>query len=251
MQRFRLALSFLTVFPAGNTVLPSRGLAEAAPFFPLVGALLGLCYGVVGLVVRPVTGVAPAAVLVLILNFLCTRGLHLDGVADTADALAGGLVREKALQIMKDGAVGPMGASVLILLHLGKFAALVALPAGCFIAALLLMPLAGRWAMVLAGAAGKAARKEGLGLLFVSALGGKEALAASGLALIPAGAVFWFYRAHLFTLVVALFGSLGGSFLLAAGLNRKLGGLTGDTLGAVCEGAELLLLWGALLSFAV
>lgn len=243
MRSFRLALSFLTVFPAGELELSVRGLAEAAPFFPLVGALLGLGYGVAGLAIYSVAGAAPAAVLVLMLNFLSTRGLHLDGVADTADALVGGIRREKALQIMKDGAAGPMGVSVLILLHLGKYAALTSLPAERFFPVLLLMPLAGRWAMVLAGAAGKAARREGLGLLFISALGWKDAFSASLIALFPAGAVLWLYRAHLFPLVLALPLALAGSFLLAAGLGRKLGGLTGDTLGAVCEGAELLFLW--------
>jgi adenosylcobinamide-GDP ribazoletransferase len=219
---FLAAIAFLTLVPVGRRVaLDGEAVAQGAPFYPLVGAAIGAAGGVAAGWL-PALGVAVVAVL--------SGAIHLDGLADTADAF-GGRTRERRLDIMRDHAIGSFGASALFLVLLLKVGVLAELdhPLLGYVAA----GACSRWTPLPLAAALPYARAEGrartltaarpwAGALLGLAVAGAVALAASGLrglgALAAAAAV---------TLVLGLW------------FRRWLGGVTGDTLGATVELAEL------------
>jgi cobalamin 5'-phosphate synthase/cobalamin synthase len=245
VKSIRLAFSFLTVLPMGKISTAEGDWHRAAVFFPLVGGVLGALLAAGGVLGH---GIAPPpllSALALAAQFLLTRGLHTDGLSDTVDGLIGGMDRELSLKIMLSGAAGPMGVAVVILTLMIKFSALVSLPASLPLM-LFFAPLCGRWCVVLAGAAFKPARREGLGSAFITSLNwrhlGLSTLMAGVIAL--CGARFLGYSIPLLAMATAVTVAFGA----AAAMARRLGGLTGDTLGAVNEIAETVFLTAFVLS---
>ncbi|HDP81326.1 MAG TPA: adenosylcobinamide-GDP ribazoletransferase, partial [Spirochaetes bacterium] len=171
---------------------------------------------------------------------LLTGGLHLDGLADTCDGVFSLRPRERVLEIMKDPRIGTNGVLAVVMILAAKFTALLSLEESRLITALIVSPVAGRLALVTAASLGKYARdEEGLGS-FVNHTGWRQFLPALALALpvlpldpgrvtIAAGS--------------ALFVPLAMHFYL----KRKLGGVTGDTLGACVELTETWTLWAFLI----
>ena len=239
-----LALTFLTKLP-----WPWRGpadetaLARSMFWFPWVGAVLGLIFwGAWAGLHRALPAPAAAAVL-LTLTVWVTGGLHLDGLADTADGLGGGRTPEEALAIMKDSRVGAFGVLSLILGLVLKFSLLLSLATQTSgTRALLLFPIISRWSMVLLAYLSPYARAEG-GLGQAMTLGVSPrvllgaGLSAGGLSLLILGAP----GLVLFIIAAALVW-LGSLYF-----QRRLGGITGDILGATNEVVEVLVLAGALM----
>lgn len=232
-----VALGFLTRVPVPPGVFDDRrAQARSLACYPLVGALLGGL--LVGLAVL-LHGAPPLLVAVLLLTcwVASTGALHLDGLADTADAWVGGLGdRERTLAIMKDPRSGPMAVVAVVLLLLLKFAALASLPPAAW-GGLLLAPLLGRTALSLAFLSTPYARVQGLG---TSLLAAPRELSA-GAVLLAAGAAAAFGQAGLVALAVA-----GAVFLLwRRACMQRLGGFTGDTVGALaeCVEAAVLVAW--------
>jgi len=159
--------------------------------------------------------------------------MHLDGLADSADGLLSSRPREVMLRIMKDSRSGVMGVLAVCFILLLKFAALTSLDSREMLSAFLLMPLVGRTAILFTMARLPYAREEGgLGLLFYSNATRKTAL----IALILVSIFISFFFTALF-LQIFVFVSLW-VLLFGHWCSCKLGGATGDTLGAVCEIAE-------------
>ncbi|MEW6753734.1 MAG: adenosylcobinamide-GDP ribazoletransferase, partial [Candidatus Latescibacterota bacterium] len=190
----------------------------------LAGALAGWLWG------GPLAAMATVGAWTVV-----TLGLHLDGLADTCDGLLSWRPRERKLEIMRDSRIGTMGALGLAMVLLAKIAALHALGARWWIGALL-APLWGRWADIYGVFFFPAAREGGLGRTFHDqvrrrdfALATAISLGASTLILFPAGAL------------VGL-GLLPLVHLLARRMVTALGGLTGDTYGALCELGETAVL---------
>lgn len=144
------ALAFLTVFPVGSRAgAPSRSSLLA---FPLVGLLVGAVWAALGWVGHGLWGSLPAAALVLLVDAAVTGGLHLDAVADVADGWGSRKPAEEALAVMRDPAIGAIGASVLgatLLVRWSLLAALIgrAAPPGHWVV-LVVAPVIGRCAMV-------------------------------------------------------------------------------------------------------
>ncbi|MCX7803722.1 MAG: adenosylcobinamide-GDP ribazoletransferase [Planctomycetota bacterium] len=241
MKPFFAALSFLTVVPVpAGWRGAEEDLARSVPAFPLVGALVGgLCVaaGWGALAILPPAAAAVAAVAALA---AVSGALHLDGLADSADGLFGPRTRERALEIMKDSRIGAMGATALVFVLAAKIAGLASLDKSAFLQAAFLAPLAGRCALAAAISAVPYARPSGLGSVFYrrrsylnlpwacAAAAGGGWLIAGTAGLAASGAAF----------VAALLASLYSI--------HKIGGATGDTLGATCELAET----AAILAFA-
>ncbi|HUF87560.1 MAG TPA: adenosylcobinamide-GDP ribazoletransferase [Thermohalobaculum sp.] len=227
------AAGFLTRLP-----LPVPGdweadrLARASRYFPLVGALVGLAGGLVwwlaGLLLPPAlaAGLALGAVIWL------TGALHEDGLADCADGLGGGRDRAAALEIMRDSRTGSYGVLALVFSVGLRWAALA-----------MLAPLAGMLALVLAGGIGRAmmvpvpaltryARPEGAGALVARGAGSAEVAAALATALLLALIGGW---AGLGALLLAAL--VAAAFL--GWMVRRIGGYTGDGLGAVAQLGEI------------
>jgi adenosylcobinamide-GDP ribazoletransferase len=239
-----IALQFLTRLPVPLAGPPEDAeMGRSLLWFPFVGLLLGLLLFASALLLKSagVTSLAGAAVL-LTAWVLCTGGLHLDGLADCADAWVGGAGdRERTLAIMKDPHCGSMGVIALILLLLVKLSMLDALLGRQSPASVLLAPVLGRGAALALFATTPYVRPAGLGAAMASHLPRRAAwivLAATfGAAALAPG--------HGLAMSAAAFLAL---FLWRRELRRRIGGTTGDTAGALVELVEAAALFGAVLT---
>ena len=233
------AISFLTRLPVpASVVRDASDIGRSATWFPVVGALLGgLQWAAVSLLA---TRAPPAltAVLVLALSALVTGALHLDGLADTVDGFGGGCEREDVLRIMRDHAIGAFGAVALILVLATKGVATAALLSEHrVLAPLAVSATVARWSVVALGAVLPYARREGgLGASLTDHVGHFELLGATTLtAAIVVGLAGW--RGAICWGVTVL-STVG----IGLACQRRIGGVTGDTLGASVELNEALAL---------
>jgi adenosylcobinamide-GDP ribazoletransferase len=224
------AVAFLTRVPLGGTVaVGPRDVARGAVLFPLVGGGIGALIGLVAAGLDARMGLFLAAALAVALEAILTGAIHLDALADTADGL-GAATRERALEVMREANVGAFGALALVLDLLVKTAALAAVATvprsvGAVVAAFAVgraAPLALGWALPYArptGGSGAALTDAGwhvhagglaLGVGGAVGLLGVRGLALVGGAGLVVGIVWWIAR-------------------------RRLGGVTGDVLGAAVE----------------
>jgi adenosylcobinamide-GDP ribazoletransferase len=233
MKRLLAALRFLTVLPIPGTWGTSEDdLARSVPWFPVVGLLLSVVAGGAAWALSAAPPLLAAAVLVVLL--LAFSGcLHVDGLADSADGLLSARPRDRVLEIMKDSRIGVMGATAIVCVLLLKFSALASLPGGQMWRAALLMPLAGRTAIVVHMALLPYVRPEGLGGVFYR----RRTRWAAGWALAVLAAVAWNAAAWRGLTAWAVCAALAVAF--SAYVYRRIGGATGDTFGAVCEIVEL------------
>jgi adenosylcobinamide-GDP ribazoletransferase len=217
--------------------------ARALLWLPVVGLLIGAVAAAVLLGAEAAGDSAVrrllAATLALAVLGVLTGGLHLDGLADTADGLGSRRPSDEALAIMRRSDVGPMGAAALLFVVLLQIAALAALPAGWpGAAAVVLAVVTGRVAVVIAaGTSTPSARPEGFGaLVAATATVPVRAVAASSLlaAAAGAGAAVGGLPLAARGAGAALAGLLAAEFLRRAA-QRRLGGMTGDVFGAVIE----------------
>ena len=230
-------LTLLTV-PGKDTATFSSSLF----WFPVVGLLLGLFQAAIGYAGYAAGWNELAAALVVFGGIILTRGMHVDGLADLADGFWGGKSREAALRIMKDPNVGSFGAAALLGILLLKWIAvlkLVSLGAfGCIAAGVLLA----RWVQVLLASSLPYARSEGgTAHSFVNGAGWPHTLVTSIMTLFF---LFTLLSFELYSFVVALVAALAAGLMIGMLSYRKIGGVTGDVLGAVSESTELFV-WTA------
>jgi adenosylcobinamide-GDP ribazoletransferase len=243
LDGLRFAFGTLTVIPVRVT----RWDREAARGGMLCAPLAGLAVGAVaagfGLVLLFLGAGAPlAAVATVAVPAVLTRGLHLDGLADTADGLGSGKPAEDALRIMKQSDIGPFGVITLVLALLAQVAALTqaydASWARGACAAVVSATLA-RLALTLAARAGvPAARPEGLGAAVAGVVplrGAAAATVAVAVAAAAAGALLGPYDTVRTVLAVVL--SLAAAEALLRHCTRRFGGVTGDVFGGLAETA--------------
>jgi adenosylcobinamide-GDP ribazoletransferase len=225
------AVAFLTRVPVGRwIVLDAADVARGGAFFPLVGAGIGAAVGGVADGLDHSLTAPLAATLGVAVGAALTGALHLDALADTADAL-GAWTRERALEIMRDHAIGAYGAVALVLALLAKVAAIAALAAdGHALRFAVCAAAAGRVVPVALSAALPYAR-EGAGLGRV--LGGGSWVRVLVAAAIAAGFCVWLDA------VLLLAAAAGVAVVVGLAARRWLGGVTGDVLGASAELAEL------------
>jgi len=240
----RDALGLFTILPV--RAAPEIGRREAAGavlWLPAVGALLAVPAGGVLLAVEAGGHSAPrrllGAVLAIGLLALLTGGLHLDGLADTADGLGSRRPRDEALAIMRRSDVGPLGVAALLFTVLVQITALATVDPGWPGAgAVLLAAVTGRVAVVLAtGPGSPAARPGGFGALVAAATTARARVATgAGVFVLAAGAAAVVSGpAAALRAAVAVPAGLLAAELLRRTAVRRLGGLTGDVFGAVIE----------------
>lgn len=237
-----LALTFLTVLPWPRLgQVGPQDLARSMLWFPWVGFILGLGFWA-GLWVFQIFIPPVAAALLLALTVLATRGLHLDGLADTVDGLGGGKTPQERLAIMKDSRLGAFGAISLFLALLVKFTLFLACAGKTSAPGLILFPVVSRWGMVFLAYLSPYARPEGgLGQAMTSGVSGETLIGATCGALFLAFLIFGING----LLLLAIAGA--AVWLLSIYFRKKLGGVTGDVLGAANEILEILALAGLLL----
>ena len=251
---WRVAVSLFTTIPAGvGGMLDDEAAARAILWLPAIGLLAGGTGAGVLFAVARLNATGPgrllgAALAVAVIAVL-TGGLHLDGLADTADGLGSRRPAAAALDIMRRPDIGPMGVGALVLLLLVQVSALAAVPRPPLAAAaLLLAEVTGRVSVVIATAA-PAARPRGFGALVAGRTTAAErALIVGALASFVAAAALTAGGPVLAArgLAAALAGLLAGR-LLQRTAHRRLGGLTGDVFGAILQvSATAVLLTAAL-----
>lgn len=236
MRSFIAAIQFLTVCPfVGGIRCTEREIGRGALYFPLVGLLLGTAIVLIDRIASSLFPplLASATTIVALIGF--SGGLHMDGLGDTADGFFSSRPRHRILEIMKDSHVGAMAVIATVCLIALKITALASIPAQFRLSVLFLMPLAGRCALVAHLAVLNYARPEG-GLATVFTQNRKKSDAVVALAVL--GVAGWSAGGQ-WGLMAAGFAILG-TVLFSLWSHRKIGGFTGDTLGACCEIAELI-----------
>lgn len=235
MKSLIAAFQFLTVCPfVSRIACDERDIGRSTPWFPLVGLLVGAA---VALLDRGVSLLFPpllSSVIAVVALIAASGGLHMDGLADTADGFLSSRPRERMLEIMRDSRTGAMGVLGILCVFSLKVAAVASAPAALRWQALLLMPFAGRCSMVIQLALLPYARTGGLCSVFVQNARRLDVIltliilcAVSGWI----GGLFGLYAAGASVATVVLF---------SLWCRNKIGGFTGDTLGAGCEGVELI-----------
>lgn len=235
---FLIALQFLTRLPVSLKAMPSHAdMGRSMLWYPVVGALLGaVLYGACQLLAHAPTLIAAALVLSLWVGL--TGGLHLDGLADSADAWAGGFGdKERTLTIMKDPRSGPMGVVALVLVLLLKFAALSELVASAPMAIFCAL-LIGRCAVLGLFYCTAYVRAGGLG----QALSEHLPRAQTGVVLVLCAALVWLLAGAAGLWVLAC--AAAAFWLLRRVFIQRIGGTTGDTAGALLEIIECVVLLG-------
>ena len=233
-QSFLIALQFLTRIPLRCEWSPQAA-GRSLLFYPLVGLLIGLLLAAVAALLSGGNLVAMA--LVVTLWVLLTGGLHLDGLADSADAWAGGYGdRQRTLAIMKDPYAGPIGVISIVLVLGLKWSALADLMAEARWLPLVLAPVLGRLAVLALFYTTPYARAEGLGAALAAHLPRQAAaqvmlLVTALIVLVGGGVGIWMLLTALAVLVA-----------MRALLMRRIGGTTGDTAGALVELVEAAVL---------
>lgn len=255
------AFQFLTRLPVPVRIdYSDRVFRRSTVFYPLVGAVLGLLLVGTAKLLLLFLPVLPTAALCVSVWVALSGALHLDGLMDTADGVLSHRSRERMLEIMKDSRVGAMGVIVCVLYLLLKFTlvyTLLSAPWNPIAGLFLLVPVWSRWFMSFAIVHWPYARQEqGLGSLFAGS-GYRYPLIGAGLAV--ALTVVVLLAAVGFSLstpsvwldyVLLPLASLIAGYGLAAYLQRKLGGLTGDAYGAINEWIEMFLLLVLVIRFA-
>jgi len=229
---FLAALQFLTIIPLRQEVTRDD-IGSSLIYFPLVGLGIGaILFGLDNLFDLFLPA-ALGSVLLVIALVLLTGAHHLDGFVDTCDGMVAGWSAEQRLAIMRDsraGGFGVVGAFCLLLL---KYISLLFLPGAYRMAALLLMPVLGRWAMVYVIFGYPSARKEGMGQTFKEQMNWRRLIIATLIAIAISVALMKLLGLALMAAIWLII------VIMAAYIRRKLGGLTGDTYGAINEVIEV------------
>jgi adenosylcobinamide-GDP ribazoletransferase len=253
MKRFLLAFQFLTIIPVKKMYNVSDGEAgSSSALFPLVGAFQGALLTFSSMLCMQVFPAELANGLLVLLMAIMTAGLHLDGLADTFDAIASRKDKEEKLAIMKDSAVGPCGVISIVLVILLKYLSFNALffsaSGVTYYSSLFLMPVFSRWAMVASIFHTKSARQEGLGKIFIDHTGTKELMSAALLTFMLSVVILIISNKVIgadlqSSFFVTAFAVLYIFCLIVVWFSKKIfGGMTGDTFGAVAELSEIIFL---------
>lgn len=239
MKSFLIALQFLTIILVRLKHVDEKKIADSTAYFPLVGLLLGLI----------LTGADRflsflgfeqffISVILVVLLIILTGGIHLDGLADTADAFLSMKNKEETLRIMRDSRIGVMGVLSLISVILLKIAFLSCLGAQLKISMLLLMCILSRWAMVFSMFLFPYARVEGKAKDFIRGTDLKLFIFSSVITLFCVVKLCGIQGLALSLIIAAIV------YVTGRLITNKIGGITGDTLGATNELVETGVLFG-------
>ncbi|RZG88634.1 adenosylcobinamide-GDP ribazoletransferase [Acinetobacter sp. WCHAc060033] len=241
MTPFLIALQFLTTFPIQLKAMPSpQQNAQSLLFYPIIGLLIGQILFATAYFLNTLP-IILLSTLILVLWIWLTGGLHLDGLADTADAWVGGFGdKERTLSIMKDPACGPIGVLSLIILCLIKWSALYVLLEKKLYLALILFPILGRLAPLFLFLTTEYVRAKGLGSSIAQYIPKTWAMIVFALTLLATGYFVWIGLATAIIFILTL-------IYLRHKFVQRIDGITGDTVGASIEIVEAV----SLLSFVV
>lgn len=230
----RLAFQFYSRIPMGKTEYSEENLTKAFRYFPLVGAVVGFAGGLTIYAASFIFPISVSTILGLIVMILTTGGLHEDGVADFFDGFGGGHSKERILEIMKDSYMGAYGAISLIILFLLKFTLYTSIDPFEIVAVIVAAHTSSRFMSIVMINTSTYARKENSKSMHTSRRNDWQTIAV---ALIFAIIPFIFLRWQIDLAAV------GGYIIIYWGvksyIGRKIGGFTGDVLGALQQFCEI------------
>lgn len=234
IKKYLSAISFLTVLPVSESF--SKKFKNSTSFFPLVGLFIG---GVLILVNFSGSFLFPKLVVKLMIITslaIITGGVHLDGLADTLDGFYAGKNKDDTLRIMDDAHLGAMGVIGIFCVLGIKFVALHSIPEKILYQSLLLFPVLSRWALVFACVTSGPSKNEGLGKSFVDTTKKRDFFIATIITLLISIVLFKSKGIIILAAVLLI------TYLFSRFIIKKIGGLTGDTLGALNEISEVFVL---------
>jgi adenosylcobinamide-GDP ribazoletransferase len=263
MKKLLIALQFLTIIPIKNIKeISEEDIAKSSQAFVMVGIIQGVLLLATDYMAGKVFPPDLVRAIVLLVLVLSNGGFHLDGLADTFDALAVksegniDIDRKKRLSVMKDSKTGPIGVIAIVFSLAIKYLSLKNISyfsPFTHYSSLILMPTISKWTMIISMFHGRPSMKEGLGRIFIGRIGLKEVSISTAmlfLLLMPLPIFFNHYapsNQYIFYggLLVVMYISC---HILVRYFNKKFGGLNGDTLGAISEITEgsfllVVLIW--------
>lgn len=235
----RTALAFLTRLPGGAHPEGQAGITASVPWFGVIGLLVGAIGS--GVYVGASELVAPlsAATLAFIVTGLITGGFHEDGLADSFDALAGGWTPQRRLEILKDSRHGTFGVMSLVLITILKISALAPLAGWDAVLGLTAAHCIGRSAAVAVMGVAPTASVDGLGADYTRTLSKPSAIAGALVGVAAAVVAFGLWAPAVLGAVAV------GALVVVVWAKKKIGGITGDLLGAVEQVGEATVLLAA------
>ncbi len=232
----RLALSFLTVLPVAIESASESDVAASMAWFPLIGLATGIVFALEDRALAFLLGHAVRSAIVVLSMAVLSGAIHLDGLADTADALGAGSDRIRALEVLRDSRIGTFGA-IALFFDLGlKVLALAGSSGRPRLTALILAPMLGRWALVAVSYKIDYLRSSGAGSAMLGRRSERNLLIASSVAIVSM--LPFFSRTLLVTYAIAIVVTIA----MRSFYRRWLGGITGDLIGACGEIVEVLAL---------
>lgn len=236
MKQFILMVQFLTRLPVPVTLeVETEDFEKGIIYFPAVGMIIGAILFFVAKTLMPFLDALTLSVIIVFLEVLLTGGLHLDGLADSFDGLFSYRDKERMLEIMKDSRIGSNGVLVLIFALLAKTVLINGLLMQNWLIPLLLMPVLSRFMSVVASRISKYARPSGMGNFFIGKVSNIQLLIGLGFT----GLWLFLFAPSLWWVLVPM---VLTTWWFSKFCEGKIGGMTGDTLGANLELQEILLL---------
>ena len=243
--RILLAVEFLTRLPvAPKSAYSEQRFSDSVRHYPLAGSLIGAIAAAVFMVALIVFPQTIAVLLSTALTVLITGAFHEDGLADTFDGIGGGTTAEKSLEIMKDSRIGVFGMLALLAVLALKVTALSLMPAEFVVLALIAAHCSSRWSSVIAIASSSYVRENGTGKPTAAGISKPALLYASAVGVSPI--VVLVLLGAPIAAAGAAAGLLLGHVLARLFFERKIGGYTGDCLGAVQQVSEVAMYLGIL-----
>ncbi|MCG2711871.1 MAG: adenosylcobinamide-GDP ribazoletransferase [Candidatus Omnitrophica bacterium] len=241
MRSFFLALQFLTIFPIKHSLqFESEDFKKALYFFPLIGMIIGSLLTAFWLMLGGLPVLA-RTVLLVGFNILLSGALHIDAFADTCDGLYGFHSKEKALRIMRESRIGVMGAAAIVWLLISKIVFISGISQTHVFKVLFCLPVFSRWVMSFACCNTAYARKEGKAKLFIENANPKVIL-LNGVLIFGLFVFSWRLKGAMIFLL-----SLLCVYIYKQYVQKRIEGMSGDTVGAANEISEWLILFFVLL----
>ena len=237
MQLFILTLRFLTRIPVpfnDDTILSNEEFSKGIIYYPIIGLIVGIINFLIFMLFSLSGNVLVASVFAVLSGIIVTGGFHIDGLADTCDGLYSSRKKERILEIMKDSRVGTNGAIAIVFDILIKVSVIYCLGFDKGIFAVILAPVAGKMATPLLFNSKYARTGEGLGNIYLREKYDIRSILTMFLGMVIIGVFILKYA--VLPIIICMFFAV----LFRKHCEKIIGGMTGDTLGAGSELAEIV-----------
>lgn len=233
-----LSFQFMTRIPINIQINVDRNdFHKMVKYFPFVGGVVGAIASLMFYAVKNIFPREIAVTMAMVSLYILTGAMHIDGFADTFDGLFSNKGKDRMLEIMRDSRLGTNGVLALVFLVILKILFLSHIKDNLVYSTLILMPLLGRFSIILAAYASKSARSgEGLGGLIIGKISTVELLLGF---LFTSIVGFLFVQFTVFLKLLAVSSII--AYTITKYISLRIGGMTGDTLGTVNEFTELVI----------